>query len=109
MLSHKPKINWARALAHPRDYELAQAERMRRAHTKAWADSASERGGRVCEFVGGTLAIGYDHRAELVDYTVPDKSTLRRQAHEARQQAQQDARAYRQTLGRANNRQAGGR
>jgi len=92
MLVGRPKISWAKALADPRDYAIAQAERQRRAYVRAWSDSSDERGGRVCEFISGTLSVGYDHRAELIDSVAPDKATLRRQAHAARQQAAADAR-----------------
>lgn len=101
----RPKISWAKALAHPRDYELLQQEKTRRAHANAWKESSNERDGRVCQFAGvgaaGVLVIGYDHRAEMLTATAPKASTLR--SHAAR------ARHNRAQAGvRGENRQAGG-
>lgn len=109
----RAKINWAEALAHPRDRAIAQAEKLRRAHMRAWSDSANERDGRVCMFANvggaGVLVQGYDRRAEFMQVTLPSnseaKATLSRQVHSAKQDR---ARFMRQTLGRANNRQSGG-
>lgn len=110
----RAKPNWAEALTHPRDRAIAQAERLRRAHERAWSDSANERDGRVCMFANaspgaGVLVQGYDRRAEFLQVTLPSKAearvTLSKQVHSAKQDR---AQFMRQTLGRANNRQSGG-
>lgn len=84
----RAKINWAKALAHPRDYELLQMEKARNAHANAWKESSNESDGRVVYFAGvggaATMVVGYDHRAEMISVTAPSNNTLRIHATKAR-------------------------
>jgi len=84
--SPRKPIRWGELLAHPRDLAQARAAAKTKAHAVAWAESSNERDGRVCILTHeGLVEMAYDHRATLINETAPDKATLRRQAHQARQ------------------------
>jgi len=85
-MAYQPRkpIQWGKVLAHPRDYAIAQHDAKRKAHAKAWNESANERDGRVGTFEGGVIGLAYDHRAQFIGDTAPSKKELKRVVHEAR-------------------------